>query len=86
MHRLVRLCDMLANLCIYAFYSLNVNYERRRITAMKLIEILLIIIAFFLSLAFLVHICSKNKYILRYYSKKRKIEIRPIHESHQTHR
>ncbi len=53
---------------------------------MKLIKILLIIVAFFLSLAFLVHICSKNKCILRYYSKKRKIEIRPINESHQPNR
>ena len=77
---------MLANLCIYAFYSLNVNYERRGLLAMKLIQILLIIIAFFLGLAFLVHICSKKRYALRYCSKKRKIEIHPTDESHQTHR
>ena len=53
---------------------------------MKLIQILLIIIAFFLGLAFLVHICSKKRYALRYCSKKRKIEIHPTDESHQTHR
>lgn len=52
---------------------------------MELIKILLIIIAFFLGLAFLVHTCSKYKYELRYYSKKRKIEICPIDKSHQTH-
>ena len=77
---------MLANLCIYAFYSLNVNYERRRLAAMELIKILLIIIAFFLGLAFLVHICSKNKCEFKYCSRKRKIEIHPKDESHQTHR
>lgn len=54
--------------------------------AMDLIKVLLITIAFFLGLAFLVHICSKNRYELRYYSKKRKIEICPIDKSHQTHR
>lgn len=53
---------------------------------MELIKVLLIIIAFFLGLAFLVHICSKKKYALRYYYKKRKIEIYPIDRSHQTHR
>ena len=53
---------------------------------MKLIEILLIIIAFFFGLTFLVHICSKKRYALRYSSKKRKIEIYPIDKSHQTHR
>lgn len=49
---------------------------------MRLIEFLLIIVAFFLGLAFLVHICSKNKYGLKYSSKKRKIEIYPIDKSH----
>ena len=76
---------MLANLCIYAVNSLNVNNVRRRLTAMRLIEILLIIIAFFIGLAFLVHICSKKKYALRYSSQKRKIEIYPIDKPHQTH-
>ena len=53
---------------------------------MKLIKILLIIIAFFLSLAFLVHICSKKRYALRYCSKKRKIEIYPVDKSHPSQR
>ena len=54
---------------------------------MELIKLLLIIIAFFLGLVFLVHTCSKNKYGLKYCSKKRKIEIYPIKDkSHQTHR
>ena len=52
---------------------------------MRLIEILLIIIAFFIGLAFLVHICSKKRYALRYSSQKRKIEIYPIDKPHQTH-
>ena len=86
MHRLVSLCYMLANLCIYAVNSLNVNNVRRRLTAMRLIEILLIIIAFFIGLSILVHICSKKKYALRYCSQKRKIEIYPHDKSHQTTR
>lgn len=44
---------------------------------MELVKILLIIIAFFLGLAFLVHICSKHKYSTNYTSQKRKIEIYP---------
>jgi hypothetical protein len=53
---------------------------------MELIRILLIIIAFFLGLAFLVHICSKHRYAIKYSSQKRKIEIYPTDKSHQTHR
>ena len=53
---------------------------------MKLIEILLIIIAFFLGLAFLIHICSKNRCAFKYSSTKRKIEIHPIDEPHQPQR
>ena len=53
---------------------------------MELIKILLIVIAFFLGLAFLVHICSKKRYGLRYCSKKRKIEIYPTDKSHHTMR
>ncbi|MCI8411392.1 MAG: hypothetical protein HFJ40_02940 [Clostridia bacterium] len=53
---------------------------------MELIKLLLIIIAFFWGLAFLVHICSKNKYTLKYYSKKRKIEICPANKSHPSQR
>ena len=45
---------------------------------MELIKILLILVAFFLGLAFLVHICSKNKCSLKYSSDKRKIEICPL--------
>ena len=51
---------------------------------MKLISILLILVAFFLGLGFLIHICSKNRYALTYYSQKRKIEIYPAQDkSHQ---
>ena len=53
---------------------------------MELIKILLIIIAFFLGLAFLVHICSKKRYALKYCSRKRKIEIYPIDRPHPQHR
>lgn len=77
---------MLANLCIYANNGLNVNIARRRLTAMELVKILLIIIAFFLGLSFLVHICSKHKYSLKYCSRKRKIEICPNDKPHPTQR
>lgn len=53
---------------------------------MELIKVLLMIIAFFFGLAFLVHICSKKRYALRYCSKKRKIEIYPIDRSHPSQR
>lgn len=53
---------------------------------MELIKVLLIIIAFFLGLAFLVHICSKKRYVLRYCSKKRKIEIYPTDKPHPSQR
>ena len=53
---------------------------------MELIKVLLIIIAFFSGLAFLVHICSKKKYALKYCFKKRKIEIYPINRSHPSNR
>lgn len=54
---------------------------------MKLIEFLLIIIAFFIGIGFLIHICSKNKYELKYSSQKRKIEIYPADKSqHQSDR
>ena len=53
---------------------------------MELIKVLLIIIAFFLGLAFLVHICSKKRYALRSCSKKRKIEIYPTDKSQPSHR
>ena len=49
---------------------------------MKLIIILLVLVAIFLGMAFLIHICSKNNYVLRYCSKKRKIEIYPTDKSH----
>lgn len=51
---------------------------------MNLMKILLIVIAFFLGLALLIHICSKNKYTLVYHSKKRKIKIHPNDESNPT--
>lgn len=49
---------------------------------MKLIILLLIIIVFFLGIGFLIHICSINRYALRYCSQKRKIEIYPGDKSH----
>ena len=51
---------------------------------MKLIEVLLIIITFFIGLSYIIYICSKNKCVFTYVSKKRKIEIYPIDKSHQT--
>lgn len=45
---------------------------------MKLISILLILVAFFLGIGFLIHICSKKGYALSYCSQKRKIEIYPV--------
>lgn len=51
---------------------------------MKLISILLIIIAFFIGLGFLIHICSQNGYALSYCSQKRKIEIYPAKDKPQT--
>ena len=53
---------------------------------MKLIEILLILITFFIGLSCIIYICSKNKCIFTYMSKKRKIEIYPLDKSHQQHR
>ena len=60
--------------------------RKKEVIAMKLIEILLIIIVFFIGIGFLIHICSKNKYELKYCSQKRKIEIYPADKSHQSHR
>ena len=49
------------------------------------IIILIGVISFFLGLAYLVHMCAKNKYTLKYSSKKRKIEIHPSQDkSHPT--
>ena len=62
------------------------NNVRKGLTAMKLIEFLLIIMAFFIGTALLIHMCSKHKYVFRYYSDKRKIEICPSDKSHQTTR
>lgn len=53
---------------------------------MELLKLLIMIIAFFLGLSFLVHICSKKRYALKYCSRKRKIEIYPIDKSHHPHR
>ena len=53
---------------------------------MDLIKILLMMIAFFLGLAFLVHICSRKRYALKYSSKKRKIEIYTTDRSHPSQR
>ena len=53
---------------------------------MDIIKTTLIIIAFFLGLSFLVHICAKKRYSLKYQSAKRKIEIYPNDRSHPIHR
>lgn len=66
-------------LLVYAFMliiSINVNTKEGG-AVMKIAIALLLIITFFLELAFLVHICAKNKYALKYSSKDRKIEIYP---------
>lgn len=53
---------------------------------MKLIGILLIIIVSFMGLAILIYTCSKNNYVFKYTSDKRKIEICPAKDkSLQTH-
>ena len=44
---------------------------------MELIEHLLMKLISFGGLGFLIHICSRNKYIFKYGSEKRKIEIYP---------
>ena len=42
---------------------------------MELIEHLLMKLVSFGGIGFLIHICSRNKYIFKYSSEKRKIEI-----------
>lgn len=72
------------HLCLF---KAKCKYERRRLVAMDFIKTLVIILAFFLGLALLVHICSKHKYSLKYSSKDRKIEIYPSQDkSHPSHR
>ena len=44
---------------------------------MDLIEHLLMKLVSFGGIDFLIHICSRNKYIFKYSSEKRKIEIYP---------
>lgn len=44
---------------------------------MELIEHLLMKLVSFGGIDFLIHICSRNKYIFKYSSEKRKIEIYP---------
>lgn len=44
---------------------------------MELIEKLLMKLVSFGGIGFLIYICSKNKYILKYTSEKRKLEIYP---------
>ena len=45
---------------------------------MEIIKIFLLFLAFFLGLSYLVHICSKHNYAIKYSSPKRKIEIYPV--------
>lgn len=51
---------------------------------MELIEHLLMKLVSFGGIGFLIHICSKNKYIFKYSSEKRKIEIYPERDKSQT--
>ena len=51
---------------------------------MELIEHLLMKLVSFGGIGFLIHICSRNKYIFKYSSEKRKIEIYPKHDKSQT--
>ena len=48
---------------------------------MELVENLLMKLVSFGGIGFLIHICSKNKYILEYSSEKRKIEIYPAQDT-----
>ena len=50
---------------------------------MELIEHLLIKLVSFGGIGFLIHICSRNKYIFKYSSEKRKIEIYPNEDKSQ---
>lgn len=68
-------------------FSINVNTKEGGTAVMKILTTLLVLITFFLGLAFLIHICAKSKYVLKYSSKDRKIEIYPsTDKSHPTHR
>ena len=42
---------------------------------MKLIYALLILIVFFAGVGFLIHICSKNKYVFKYSSSKKLLSL-----------
>ena len=50
---------------------------------MELIEHLLMKLVSFGGIGFLIHICSRNKYIFKYSSEKRKIEIYPEQDKSQ---
>ena len=50
---------------------------------MELIEHLLMKLVSFGGSGFLIHICSRNKYIFKYSSEKRKIEIYPNEDKSQ---
>ena len=50
---------------------------------MELIEHLLMKLVSFGGIGFLIHICSRNKYIFKYSSEKRKIEIYPNEDKSQ---
>lgn len=47
---------------------------------MELVENLLMKLISFGGIGFLIHICSRNKYIFKYSSEKRKIEIYPFQD------
>ena len=51
---------------------------------MELIEHLLMKLISFGGIGFLIYICSRNKYIFKYSSEKRKIEIYPEQDKSQT--
>ena len=50
---------------------------------MELVENLLMKLVSFGGIGFLIHICSRNKYIFKYSSEKRKIEIYPDKDKSQ---
>ena len=63
--------------------GLNVNTKEGGKCTMELVENLLMKLVSFGGIGFLIHICSRNKYIFRYSSEKRKIEIYPEQDKSQ---
>ena len=55
----------------------------KEVNSMDLIEHLLMKLVSFGGIGFLIYICSRNKYIFKYSSEKRKIEIYPKEDKSQ---